>query len=1388
MFMARRPCTNLSAFPRKILPEMVRVLLMGAVLAVPAGGAMADEFWIGGGSDDWSDPGNWGSAVPGTADVVTIHDTMGNAMIGAGVNAQAGSLLVGQSLGYLKPPGWSPSGLFGDLNITGGGMLATNMAEIGYLADNVGFVYVAGGGTTWDNAANLVIGETATSSGTVSVGGGAAVTTGMAYLGYAPGSDGTLILSNGGSWNSGTFTVIGNNGDGVLSMSAGASLNSSDIQLGLGTTANGTALLTGTGTAMNVTDELVVGQSGGGSLSIENGADVTASNQLVAGWFNGSNGSVAVNGAGSTLTSPFVYVGASGTGALDVINGAAVNMAVLHVGSLGSGVGTVTIGGTGSTMSVSNSVNVGGAGFGTFNIVDGATFNSAAGTIATKSGSIGSVLIDGLNSGWTSTGALTVGAAGDGDIVIQKGFLVADSLVVSSLTGTGSVAVTNAGSSLEVTNSLSLGGFSSIGTLAVSAGGTAASASGSIGTGAAGTGIATITGNASTWTTTGNIAVGDAGTGALKVEDGAAVSAASLYIGSQSGAAGTVTVDAGASLAASANTFVGADGTGTLSVTSGGATTGNALAVGYGVGSSGTVRVDGTGSTSSFAGDLSIGGAGTGVLEVAHAGVVTGANAIVGGVSGGTGTAQVNGAGSLWTIADDVDVGKAGIGALTIGAGAVVSNNNGYIGHLAGGTGVVEVDGAGSSWTMTNDLLVGFSGTASLTITHGGVVTNAGVLNTVGSEAGSSGEALISGAGSIWQNTNGGLFIGTSGAGKVTIADGGTVSVGTGVGIAINAGSAGTLNVGAAEGDVAAAPGAVTATNMLFGSGAGQLVFNHTDTGYTFTPLLQSLGAVGEIKQLSGDTIYTGDGSLFFGTTTVSGGRLSVNGTLGGTFNITGGALGGSGTLGTVSATTGGTLAPGNSVGTLNVVNATINAGSIYEVELNDGGNVAGTNNDLLNATGTVTINGGTVNVMPENGTDDGTTYAPGLTYTIIAATGGVNGVFDALADNYAFLNFGLSYDANTVYLSSSLNDLCLPGFTANQCATADGVETLGASTLLTAVTLLANSEAASAMDGLSGEFHASAKTVLIEDSRFARDAALIRLRNALSATSVNANGMVETEASNGQTFWSQAFGAFGAVDSDGNTANMDRDIGGIFLGGDTAVAGDSRLGLMGGYSHTRFSVDGRSSSGVADTYTLGVYGGKAWDAFAVKVGLAHSWHSLDTSRTVAFAGFSDSLSASYEARTFQAHGEIAYGIDTVSARIEPFASFAHVRLTTDGFTESGGAAALSATGQTVDDAFSTIGVRAEKRADLGRADANLRGMVGWRHVFDGTPTAALAFASGSNGFTVAGGGIARDLLTLNIGVDLDIAKAAKLGLAYDGQFGTGLVDHGLKASLSVRF
>ncbi|WP_455918512.1 autotransporter outer membrane beta-barrel domain-containing protein [Ensifer canadensis] len=163
-------------------------------------------------------------------------------------------------------------------------------------------------------------------------------------------------------------------------------------------------------------------------------------------------------------------------------------------------------------------------------------------------------------------------------------------------------------------------------------------------------------------------------------------------------------------------------------------------------------------------------------------------------------------------------------------------------------------------------------------------------------------------------------------------------------------------------------------------------------------------------------------------------------------------------------------------------------------------------------------------------------------------------------------------------------------------------------------------------------------------------------------------------------------------------------------------------------------------------------------------------------------------MKADYDAGTFQAFGEVGYRIDLPSVALEPFANLAYVSLHTDGFTESGAAAALSSRSNTTDTTFTTLGLRASAPLSLGATNAKVRGMLGWQHAFgDTTPFSTMAFGTGS-AFSVAGTPIAEDAAIIEAGIDFALTDTASLGITYTGQFGSGTTQNAVDAKLDVRF
>lgn len=948
----------------------------------------------------------------------------------------------------------------------------------------------------------------------------------------------------------------------------------------------------------------------------------------------------------------------------------------------------------------------------------------------------------------------------------------------------------NAGPTLTV-------GDTGLGKLDIGATGVVTDTTAILGNTVTGDGRVTVSGTGATWTTSGSATIGLDGKGSLSITGGGTVTTSSAVIGQNAGSDSFVELSgSGSTWTNSGQLIVGGSGTALLTSDNGGALSTGAAIIGESAGGIGTVLF-GTGSGPNqwtITGDLEIGknGAGTLSLKKASTATVSG-TVLVGELAGSTGALIVDGVGSQLTSTGSMSVGGFGNGSMTISNGATVDTGNlGFVGSQPSATGDVLVTGAGSLWAISSQLAVGGGGTGTLSITNGGAVATDAVL--VGG-FGATGTISISGAGSNLSIFSGMYLGGDSvftGTGVLNISSGGAVTANGPILMATVVGSVGQINIGSAPGTAATAPGTLTTTGIQFGAGAGSINFNHTDTNYVFAP---TMSGAGTINQIAGTTVLTGDSSAFTGVTNVLGGRLAVNGSLANSLINVGvdGDLGGTGTVGSINVS--GTVSPGNSIGTLNVNgNVTFAAGSVYSVEANAAGQ-----SDKIASTGTAALNGGTVRVLAATGE-----YAPSTKYTILTATGGVTGTFASVTSSLAFLTPSLTYDANDVYLTliRNLTQFQDVGATFNQKSTGAALDTLDkASGLYGAAVQLDAVSARNAMDLLSGEVHVSAKNVLIEDSKFVREAAFDRLRDAFdavaasrAATMAYASAMPGRSTSEKFTTWARGFGSWGSIGSDGNAAALKRDTGGILFGVDSAVSSRFRIGALGGYSHSTFQISDRASSGSNENYHLGLYGGTYWGDLAFRSGAAYTWTKLDTSRSVVFPGFSDSLKAGYNARTAQVFGEFGYTINASktpfgTTTFEPFANLAYVNLTTDAFRESGGVAALSGSGSDSGVTFTTLGLRGATQIITGKGTQfTARGMAGWRHAYgDVTPASTMSFV-GSSPFVVAGLPIAQDAAVFEAGVEFNLAKGTMLGLSYGGQFARSFADQSVKGAFRIQF
>jgi len=1142
---------------------------------------------------------------------------------------------------------------------------------------------------------------------------------------------------------------------------------------------------------------VIVGDGASGRLTIQTVGSLDCGSCRV-GFKAGANGTITINGAGSTLVSNNVTVGVSGGGTLHVEAGGAVNSFVTVLGLAAGSNGNATVSGAGSTWTIINALAVGQQGTGKLAIDGAGTLSTGFLTVGSDAGGTGQISISGGGSRLDVGDIARVGASGTGAVRVDSGGVVNSTTlaIVGANTGSnGAITVTGTGSAWN-SFSLLIVGQRGTGSLSIDAGGTVGAAGGSVGDIAGSNGAVHVADAGSTWANSGNLAVGGSGNGTLTIDTGGTVTSIGGSISLLAGGTGTVHVSgSGSNWTSTGSLIVGNGGAGSLTIESGGSTTDVDGGIGNQVGSSGTVTVSGASSRWVNTGNLGVGIAGNGVLRIENGGAVTSTlSSMIATLAGSTGAVTVSGVGSTWTSTGGLTIGGAGSGAVRIEAGGVVNTQAGAtLGAATTGVGTMTVTGGSSTWNA-GFIEIGRSGAAALIVENGGRV-NSRSANIGVFFGGSTGAVTVRGAGSAW-NVDGDLFISTGGNGTLTIADGGTVRATTTT-VASTAGAIGAVNIGAAAGQPAAAAGVLDTPTLAFSNGAGTLVFNHTDSAYAFAPALSGTGA---INALAGRTVLTGDSTAFSGTTTVGGGVLSVDGRLGGTLTIvTAGRLEGTGAVGTT--TIAGTVAPGHSIGTLTVNgNYTQAAGSTYVAEINTAGQ-----SDRITVTGSALLAGGTVVVS-------GAAGAPGTRYTLLTAAGGVAGNYAALDATSVpaatpFLRYALAYDPTAVFLDVARSALAFhdAGQTRNQRATGAGLDSLPAGNpVATAVSGLDVAAARAALDQLSGEIHASARSMLIDDGRLLRDAVASRLRRATTAPGPAGVALASRDSARDVaigrdsgagniTAWMHGFGAWGHFGGDGNAARVTRSTGGMVIGADAALDDTWRLGLAAGYSHSALQVRARSASARIDNVHVAVYGGGTWDigggALGLRFGAAYTLHQVDSKRAVSVAGLTDHVAAHYKARTAQVFGEAGYTLNIGRAvALEPVAALAYVNLDSNRIRETGGVTALSGRGGGDSVLFSTLGVRAAATVAAGTTAITARGMVGWRHAFgDVTPDSRLAFAGGTP-FSIAGAPIARNAVLVEAGLDVHVARNVTLGTTYTGQIAKGAQDHGFKATLVWKF
>lgn len=522
----------------------VVALAAAAGFIIPAAPGIAATSWTNGNADsDWNDPANWSNGLPvnNSGTTTYIGDVSSDpAIIDGVVTVGSGRTWVG-----------SPTG-DGRVVVRGGGSLAAGTFELLGTNGFAGYGVVSGLNSTITASSNFIGAYSGT--GHLLIENGGSLTASSGHLGQYDGSLGTLTVTGTGSLYDVNYLDIGGTGGGSYSAT------------GILTIANNGVV--DVDSAIRIAE--FVGTTGIVNIGAAEGDAAQAAGIIQ------SNGYELRFGAGSaslvfnhTDNAYSFSTPITGTGQLRQLAGTTI----LSGANTWSGLATVEGGelraGGAGTLSSGNPFVVNG---GTLN------FNGFNHTIAELSGTGGMVALG--SSTLTVNQASNTSYAG---VISGSGGLTKSGTGALTLTGASSYSggtivrqgtLRINGGSVTHTSTDMVAGYAAgdDGALTIENGGTLESWRGIIGYFANSEGIATVTGENSTWTNTGDLLVGQSGEGALIVENGGLVTANVIIAGHYDGSEGTIRVEGGDSRMTSASLLrIGDEGKGNLLVAGGGA-------------------------------------------------------------------------------------------------------------------------------------------------------------------------------------------------------------------------------------------------------------------------------------------------------------------------------------------------------------------------------------------------------------------------------------------------------------------------------------------------------------------------------------------------------------------------------------------------------------------------------------------------------------------------------------------------------------------------------------------------------------------------------------------------------------------------------------------------
>ncbi len=711
-------------------------------------------------------------------------------------------------------------------------------------------------------------------------------------------------------------------------------------------------------------------------------------------------------------------------------------------------------------------------------------------------------------------------------------------------------------------------------------------------------------------------------------------------------------------------------------------------------------------------------------------------------------------------------------------------------GTISGGIAAISFAGSGNTLTLaqgsviTGDVL----GTGSDTFQLGGTGASTFDVSTLGAQYQGFGAFNKIGS-STWTLTGTTAVVTpwTINQGRLSVSSDGNLGDASG-GLALNGG---TLQFGASFN--------LASTRTITVNSVGTI-----DTNGFSTTISQAITGSGSLTKIGSGTLTLSGSNGYIGGTQVNGGTLVVDGAIFDTTVNAGGTLGGNGSVGNTTINAGGTLSPGSSIGLLTVQGSLVfTAASSYMVE------IAPTNADRVNVTGTAALGGATVNASFAAGS-----YV-NRQYTILHAEGGITGRFAGpLVTNLpSGFQYGLSYDATNAYLDLFLNFGNAAALNRNQqnvasalthfFNTSGGIPVVFGLLTSNGLTQISGEAATGSQQAtfnamgmfmglLTDPFIAgrgdrvtggAGVTPFAAENDAAHSYAPMRYgkseRDAYAAIDRKAPPAAEAFAQR-WSVWAAGYGGAQTTNGDaapGSNSATSR-IYGAAAGADYRFSPFTVAGFALAGGGTNFAIANGLGSGRSDLFQAGGFVRHTVGPAYLSAALAYGWQDITTDRTLTIAGI-DRLRAKFNANAWSGRIEGGYRFVTPwmnGIGITPYAAGQFTTFELPGYAEGAVSGAntfaLAYAAKNVSATRSELGLRSDKSVAMAEGIFTLRGRAVWVHDFNTDRNIAATFQTlpGAS-FVVNGAAQARDAALTTISAEMKWLTGLSLAAAFEGEF-----------------